>query len=162
MEAKKCSGKTCDLSNTCDKYDSEYLSMPYQDCVWDKDGNVLACEAYVNKIGVTKPEKREIARFDSGMIRDTNSNKPRFDLIMPLDVPYELQMLTRWAVHMEKGARHYGERNWEKANGEEELKRFKESAFRHFMQWYCGLEDEDHAVAVMFNITGAERLRGEK
>ena len=27
---------------------------------------------------------------------------------------------------------------------------------RHFMQWICGEQDEDHAVAVMFNIQGAE------
>lgn len=47
-------------------------------------------------------------------------------------------------------------RNWEKASTQDEIDRFKESAFRHFMQWFFGENDEDHAAAVFFNITGAE------
>lgn len=42
------------------------------------------------------------------------------------------------------------------ANSEEELERFKASAFRHFMQWINGQDDEDHAVAVFFNIQAYE------
>lgn len=94
--------------------------------------------------------------FDSGMRRDTVKGKPRFDLITPESQPYERQMLTRWAELMVRGAEKYGDRNWEKANTVEERDRFRASAFRHFMQWYCGLTDEDHAAAVMFNISGTE------
>lgn len=97
--------------------------------------------------------------FDTGMQRDTSKNKPRFDLIRPIDLPYSEQMLTRWAMLMERGAKHYSERNWEKARTEEELKRFIESAARHFEQWLNGEGDEDHAAAVFFNITGAEYVR---
>jgi hypothetical protein len=97
-------------------------------------------------------------QFESGMVRDGTKDKPRFDLITPICIPYEEQMLTRWAKHMAKGAAHYSERNWEKADGQEELNRFKESAMRHFFQWFHGEKDEDHASAVMFNITGYEMV----
>lgn len=97
------------------------------------------------------------AEFDSGMVRDLNAGKPRFDLICPLGQPYDRQMLTRLAMLMARGAQKYGERNWEKARSEEEFHRAKESAFRHFMQWYLGAGDgEDHAAAVFFNIIQAE------
>jgi len=98
------------------------------------------------------------ATFDSGMVRDTTKGKPRFDLISPLDIPYEEQMLYRRAMLMERGCAKYGERNWEKANSIEELHRAKESAYRHFMQWFFGLKDEDHATAVQFNIDEAELI----
>jgi len=98
----------------------------------------------------------ERAEFDSGMVRDVEEGKPRFDLTMPLDLAYEDQMLVRWARLMARGAEKYGDRNWEKASSEEECQRFRASALRHFMQWYLGEDDEDHAAAVFFNITGAE------
>jgi len=93
-------------------------------------------------------------QFVSGMQRDTNEGKPRFELITPLQLPYEESMLYRWASLMARGAAKYDDRNWEKAEGEEELNRFKESAFRHFMQAMCGETDEDHLAAVMFNLQG--------
>lgn len=69
-------------------------------------------------------------------------------------------MLVRWAELMGRGANKYGERNWEKAQTEPELKRFQASAFRHFVQWYFGLnQEEDHAAAVLFNISGAEYVK---
>jgi dATP/dGTP diphosphohydrolase len=99
--------------------------------------------------------KRE--EYTSGMRRDTNEGKVRYDLIVPETM--KTPMLKRWAEHMTKGALKYGDRNWEKAVGEAELKRFRESAFRHFMQWYQGEVDEDHASAVFFNIQGAEYVQ---
>lgn len=98
----------------------------------------------------------ERQQYSTGMQRDVNTGKPRFDLIMPVDLPYESQMLTRWAALMARGAEKYEDRNWEKAGTLEELHRFKESAFRHFVQWLNGEYDEDHAAAVFFNIQGAE------
>jgi hypothetical protein len=97
--------------------------------------------------------------FDSGMVRDTQDGKPLFGLIVASDVPYEEQMLHRFAMHMTKASVKYGPRNWEKSNSIEEMQRFKESGFRHFLQWYFDERDEDHASAVWFNITAAERLR---
>lgn len=97
------------------------------------------------------------ATFDSGMVRDTQDDKPRFDLITPAFLPYDQQMLTRIAALLGRGADKYDDRNWEKAKGVEELRRFRASAFRHFIQWWCSADDgEDHAAAVFFNIQGAE------
>lgn len=93
--------------------------------------------------------------YDSGMVRDTQEGKPRFDLLIPHDLPFDQQLLTRWASLMARGASKYGDRNWEKGNGEEELERAKASAFRHFLQWFCGETDEDHAAAVCFNVQAA-------
>jgi hypothetical protein len=97
--------------------------------------------------------------YNSGMVRDIQEGKPRFDLIMPEYVPYNEQLLYRWAMLMERGMTKYGYRNWEKADSKEELDRFRQSAFRHFIQWFCGLEDEDHAAAIMFNINAYESLK---
>lgn len=99
-------------------------------------------------------------KFDSGMVRDTQDNKTDFSRV--LDGP----MLERWAVHLTKGGKKYpdvkpGVPNWTLAAGEEELVRFKKSALRHFMQWYRGDRDEDHAAAVYFNINGAEYVRAK-
>jgi hypothetical protein len=107
---------------------------------------------------VTKDSgKRE--EYASGMVRDTNENKPRYDLLIPSDVPYDQTLLHRWALLLHRGSLKYSARNWEKARGPEEMARFKESAFRHFMQWYCGELDEDHASAVLFNVNGFETTK---
>lgn len=94
----------------------------------------------------------ERQQFDSGMRRDTQAGKARFDLMIPEGVPYEDQLLTRFALLLSRGAEKYDERNWEKANSKAEIDRAKSSAFRHFMQWLTGERDEDHAAAVLFNI----------
>ncbi len=96
------------------------------------------------------------AVYASGMMREPTDGKARFDLIVPEGIPYSKQLLTRFAELMGRGAAKYKARNWEKAKGVEELDRFKESALRHMMQWFCGEHDEDHAVAVLFNIMAYE------
>ena len=97
--------------------------------------------------------------YESGMRRDLQDGKPDFHLIMPKAVPYSEQLLTRWAELMARGRDKYGSRNWELASSEEELERFKSSAFRHFMQWINGEDDEDHAAAVLFNVQCAEYVK---
>lgn len=68
-------------------------------------------------------------------------------------------LLKRFAELLARGGEKYDDRNWEKAEGEEELKRFEISAFRHFIQYLSGDEDEDHAAAVIFNVRGRDWLR---
>jgi hypothetical protein len=97
--------------------------------------------------------------YQSGMVRDLNDDKEKFDLLFPEGVPYEEQMITRFAVHLTKGAKKYNDRNWEKANGENELRDFKRSAWRHFIKWFLGMRDEDHAAGVFFNITAYETTK---
>lgn len=95
--------------------------------------------------------------YPSGMVRDLQAGKPRFDLLLA-PVGYENQLLTRWAALMARGAEKYGEKNWQEANSQEELNRFKASALRHLMQYVTGERDEDHAAAVCFNLMAAEYL----
>lgn len=97
--------------------------------------------------------------YGSGMQREPDHDKPRFDLLVPEGLPYEDQLLTRFAVLLGKGAGKYSERNWEKANSKEEVDRMKASAFRHFMQWFCDEDDEDHAAALLFNVMAAEATK---
>jgi len=87
--------------------------------------------------------------FSTGMVRDTQNNKPRYDLIWQPG-------LKRLAELMARGAEKYTARNWEKASTLEELERFKASAYRHFMQWFIGDIDEDHMAGCIFNLFGAE------
>ena len=91
--------------------------------------------------------------FESGMVRDVTTNKIDYSLV--LDGP----MFDRWAAHMTKGAAKYSARNWMLAAGQPEYDRFRQSALRHFIQWYRGETDEDHASAIYFNVNGAEYLR---
>lgn len=100
----------------------------------------------------------ERVEYESGMRRDVDQGKPGFILTLT-DQPYEEQMHTRWAALMTRGAEKYGRRNWQKADSQDELERFKASAYRHFMQWLCGEDDEDHAAAVFFNINAAEYVK---
>ena len=90
--------------------------------------------------------------FTSGMVRDTQKGKARFDLIYK-------PLLWRWAELMARGAEKYGANNWMRASGEDELKRFEASAERHLQQYLRGDTDEDHAAAVMFNLGGIDYVR---
>jgi hypothetical protein len=107
---------------------------------------------------ITK-DSGERAQFESGMQRDTEAGKPRFDLMLPPGVPYEEQMITRFAALLGRGAEKYAERNWEQADSAAEMERMKSSAFRHLMQLLCGERDEDHAAAVIFNVVALETTR---
>lgn len=93
------------------------------------------------------------AEFSGGMVRDITEGK--IDYSLALDGP----MFKRWAEHLTKGAIKYDKRNWMKGEGDEVKQRFKESALRHFLQWYSGEVDEDHAAAVLFNINGYEYIK---
>ena len=107
---------------------------------------------------ITK-DQWEHKQFSTGMMRDTNKGKPRFDLVHPLGIPYEEQRFTRLAKLLGRWAEKYSERNWEKAETPAELDRFMESAQRHFHQRYFWEKDEDHMAAVIFNMIGAEMVK---
>jgi len=104
----------------------------------------------------TVKDSGQRASFESGMVRDVEEGKTDYTLV--LDGP----MFDRWAVHLTKGAQKYEARNWMKATDSAELARFKRSALRHFLQWFRGDVDEDHASAVFFNINGAEYVKQTK
>lgn len=90
--------------------------------------------------------------FQSGMRRDDASNKPRYDLI-------PLFALKRLAELYARGAVKYGDNNWQLANSEEELQRFKASAWRHFTQFMNEEDDEDHGIATIWNLIAVMHLK---
>lgn len=90
--------------------------------------------------------------YKSGMRRDVDDGKPRYDLIWKPG-------LKRLAFHYMNGAKKYGEDNWQLANSLEEMRRFKASCFRHLMQWLDDEDDEDHASAIIFNVFAAEMVK---
>jgi len=104
---------------------------------------------------VTK-DSGERVDYPSGMRRDTQAGKPRYSLLKPV-----LPMLKRYVELLTRGAEKYGDSNWTLANSQEELDRFKDSAFRHFMQWFNGETDEDHASATTFNMWAAETVEAK-
>lgn len=104
---------------------------------------------------ITKDSGKRVD-YPSGFRRDVTDNKPRYDLI-----PGE--MLKRLAMLYMRGAKKYGDNNWRKADPSsgEEMSRFKQSAWRHFIAWANGDDDEDHAMAVIFNIFAWETKQAE-
>ncbi len=119
--------------------------------VWQNDIALVKSEGFITKDSGARQ------KYDSGMQRDIQDGKPRYDLIVPEGC--KNPMLKRWAELLQRGMAKYGYRNWEKANSIEELIRFKASAFRHFMQWMMDENDEDHASAVFFNIQATEFVK---
>lgn len=112
--------------------------------------NIVKTMTTDNKQYKTKDSGKRV-KFKSGFNRDVNEGKPRYDLI-----PH--QMTTRLAELYARGAEKYGDCNWQLAETDPEIKRFKESAYRHFIAWFRGDEDEDHAAAAQFNINAYEWL----
>lgn len=82
--------------------------------------------------------------LNSGL-QKVDTAKIRYDLI-----PSEL--LTRLAEHYTKSLEKYPEDNWKKATKEESRKIFIPSAWRHFISWTRGDKDEDHGIALIWNI----------
>jgi len=80
--------------------------------------------------------------FDTGSVRDTNTGKPRVDLISPY-------FLERLGVHLGEGAEHYGDRNWEKGQPYSVL---VESFMRHAVSILAGRTDYDHLSAAAFGL----------
>lgn len=89
---------------------------------------------------VTK-DSGERQTWETGSRRDTQNDKPRYDLI-------PLSPLRRLAELYARGAVKYGDRNWERG---QPISRYYASMFRHMVQWACGDRDEDHLAAVVWN-----------
>src|ERR1700736_4429046 len=79
--------------------------------------------------------------FDTGARRDTQTDKPRFDLI-------PVEPLTRLAALYARGAAKYGEGNYEKGMP---FQRVIASLLRHVYAWMDGEQTEDHLAAVAWN-----------
>lgn len=81
--------------------------------------------------------------YGEGMaIREPNEEKGRYDLISPF-------AMRRIAVHYQRGAAKYEDRNWEKGMP---FSRYVDSAKRHLDQFVMGMTDEDHLAAACWNL----------
>jgi hypothetical protein len=111
---------------------------------------------FILEITITKMEYKtkdsgKRKEWKSGFRRDADEGKLRYDLI-------PLEMLERLAGLYTRGAEKYSDDNWKLAKEDDAIRRFKQSAWRHFVSWQKGDEDEDHGVACVFNIFAYEWL----
>jgi len=81
-------------------------------------------------------------KFNSGAQRDQKTDKGRFDLL-------QWYSITAQAIHMQKGAKKYEARNWEKGMPASE---YADSAGRHYAQFMMGLTDENHLASAIWNL----------
>lgn len=88
----------------------------------------------------TTKDSGERQTFDTGMVRDIQTGKPRYDLL-PVEV------LTRDAELLARGAVKYGDHNWKLG---QPFSRAYASTLRHIYQWASGDRSEDHLAAVRF------------
>lgn len=89
---------------------------------------------------VTK-DSGQCEEFETGAKRDTQDNKPRYDLI-------PVAALKRLAMLYARGAQKYGEGNFEKGMS---FKRVLASLLRHVYAFVEGEVTEDHLAAVAWN-----------
>jgi hypothetical protein len=109
----------------------------------------------------TIKDSGERMTFTSGSMRDPSAGKIKWSRITfgP--------MMRRWAQHLTTAEAKYpdpkpGLPNFMLIETEEELIRYKESAFRHFMSWWEGDTSEDHAAAIFFNVNGCEIIKNKQ
>lgn len=79
--------------------------------------------------------------FGTGAVRDGQEGKGRLDLMPP-------RAIIEVAKVMEKGAKKYAARNWEKGIP---LSRFMDSGLRHALKYLRGDRDEPHLAMACWN-----------
>lgn len=100
-----------------------------------------------------------VSSYSGGGVRDVTEGKPRIDLMWPLGVPFDAQVLTRVGLWLERGMRKYAERNWERFHTADALTHALASLNRHLGLYMSGDESEDHAAAIITNVIFAETIR---
>lgn len=97
--------------------------------------------------------------FETGAQRELAPNKGRFDLLPGTAIaavmhadgnrPLNAKAMALLALHFERGAAKYSARNWEKGLP---LWSFLDSGLRHAYKELAGEGDEDHAIALLWNL----------
>lgn len=80
--------------------------------------------------------------FETGARRDSQEDKPRLSLVSPW-------ALVRIAWVYTRGAKKYGEHNWQKGMP---YSRYLDSAERHLIAWKQGEKTEDHLAMACWNL----------
>src|SRR5690554_5789568 len=94
--------------------------------------------------------------------RETQGNKPRFDLVISPNVGYDDQIWTRYARWLGKGAAKYGEGNMRLLEGREAEQHAISAAFRHLHKLALEEDDEDHLAAVIANLDIINDVRAKR
>jgi len=87
--------------------------------------------------------------FSTGSVRDDRKGKGRNDLLPFLS-------LQKVSQHFENGTNKYGDRNWECG---QPLSVYFDSAFRHMVKHFIGLNDEDHLSAAIWNLMALQETQ---
>lgn len=97
---------------------------------------------------------RNVHTFESGAIREDNTNKGRCDLL-------PMCALIRLSKYFQDNLGNHPERNWEKGIP---IHSYIDSALRHLFKYVDGRTDEDHLCAASWNVLCAmwteEKLPG--
>jgi hypothetical protein len=101
----------------------------------DASGNMIPSTQY------ELPDSGKRESFALGAVRDVQDDKPRYDLIPP-------KSLLRLAMHYTRGARKYGDRNYEKGIPNS---RTLASLMRHVEAYRLHDTAEDHLAAIAWN-----------
>lgn len=89
-------------------------------------------------------------KFTTGARRDQKENKGRYDLLPP-------RAVHALAVHYQKGAKKYADRNWELGMP---LSEFMDSGLRHAFEDLMNKQDgENHLIAAIWNFMCLYELR---
>lgn len=91
-----------------------WKELGYVDETVDNDVRILSklylgADLGEQALGWTTKDSGEREVYQSGLNRDTQAGKARFDLIVPKGVSYDQQMLTRFAALMARGAEKYSQ-----------------------------------------------------
>lgn len=114
---------------------------------WWAQGDYVLLKTREQRVDEVVGTQRE---WSSGAVRDSNTGKPRPDLISP-------KATIRRAVVLAEGAEHYGARNWEKGIY---ASVFLESLERHLLNYKLGDRSEDHLARAAFNLDGIMHFEG--
>ena len=87
-----------------------------------------------------------------GFTRSDDEGKVNYALI-------PISMLHRVGRLYTDGAAVHGKNNWKEGKGPEVMESARESAFRHFIAWMEGKEDEDHYAALIWNLNLYENAK---
>lgn len=81
---------------------------------------------------------------ENGGNRDSAEDKLDYTLL-------PISALNRVTQHYVNGLKRYGRNNWHKLSTPEDIERYKQSMFRHLIQYLEGQDNEDHLAAVVWN-----------
>lgn len=110
-----------------------------------------AVEAGGGRAFITK-DSGQRRDFETGARRDVRAGKGRYDLMSPVAMRRECQLL-------ERGADKYGDRNWEKGMP---VSTFLDSAIRHIFNYLDGEATEDHLAAARWNLGCAMHMEEKR